>query len=214
MKMRFHLAGATALLCDIAHGGFDDAAQRRIWVTARAVERHQHVISAIPGVNNLLVGFDGLHTGPEAIRDVIAEAWEAATDVAVSTREVRIQVAYGGALGEDLADVAAQAGLSVRETIAVHAAGIYRVAAIGAMPGFVYLTGLDGRLCVPRRDTPRVHVPRGAVILGGGHAGVMPCDAPSGWHMVGATESILFDVHRDEPCLLRMGDVVRFDPVA
>jgi len=212
--MRVHLAGATALLCDVADGGFKDDAQRRIWATAREIMRHPHVCSAVPGVNNLLVGFDVLRTEPGTIRQAIADIWDQVSDTDLPVREIRIQVTYGGRLGEDLDKLASYAGLSVRETVELHASGVYRVAAIGAMPGFAYLTGLDSRLCMPRRDTPRVHVPQGAVIVGGGQAGVMPCDAPSGWHMLGETPSILFDARRDEPCLLRMGDIVRFEPAA
>lgn len=214
MTMRIHSAGATALLCDVAQGAFDERAQRRIWATARAILQHPDVVSAIPGVNNLLVGFNGLSADPETMRAAITQAWEAASDSDLPANEIHIQVEYGGTLAEDLADVASNAGLSVQQTIDLHSSGTYRVAAVGAMPGFVYLTGLDKRLCLPRRRTPRIHVPRGAVIIGGGQAGVMPCDAPSGWHIIGMTDTMLFDIHRDEVCLLKMGDIVRFDAIS
>jgi allophanate hydrolase subunit 1 len=36
---------------------------------------------------------------------------------------------------------------------------------------------------------------------------------PGGWHLIGRTDSVLFDPTRDEPALLRPGAAVRFVPV-
>ena len=78
------------------------------------------------------------------------------------------------------------------------------------MPGFVYLSGLDPSLARPRRASPRAHVPEGAVMIGGAQAGIMPCTAPSGWHILGMTDVKLFDAYRAEPAAFRPGDRIRF----
>ncbi|WP_323989699.1 5-oxoprolinase subunit PxpB [Nguyenibacter sp. L1] len=210
MTARLSMAGTGAVLLDVAHGAFDPAAQRRVWAAARALAADPAVVQAVPGVNNLLVTFDALRTDPDDVEQRVRACWQAASPEPVPARLVEIPVTYGGAFGEDLKLVAAHAGLSEDETIALHLAGEYSVAAIGAMPGFAYLTGLDPRLAIPRRDTPRLTVARGAVMVGGGHAGVMPCTAPSGWHIIGRTDAVLFDAARAEPGLLRIGDRVRF----
>ncbi|ACI52029.1 Allophanate hydrolase subunit 1 [Gluconacetobacter diazotrophicus PA1 5] len=212
--IRLSMAGTGAILLDAAAGPFDAATQRRIWAAARALAGQPSVVQAVPGVNNLLVTFDALRTEPDAVEDLIRRTWAAAAAEEIPAREIEIPVTYGGAFGEDLALVAAHAGLSEEETIAAHLAGRYSVAAIGAMAGFAYMTGLDSRLAVPRRDTPRLSVERGAVVVGGGHAGVMPCTAPSGWHIIGRTTLPLFDPHRPDPGVLRIGDTVRFTRVA
>ncbi|MCL2465368.1 MAG: urea amidolyase family protein, partial [Micrococcales bacterium] len=126
-------------------------------------------------------------------------------------RRVEIPVVYDG---EDLAEVAALTGLAPDEVAARHAAGRYRVAFGGFMPGFAYLTGLDPVLVVPRRATPRTRVPAGAVAVAGQYAAVYPRATPGGWRLLGRTETVMFDLARDEhPALLMPGDEVRFVPV-
>ncbi|WP_258376199.1 5-oxoprolinase subunit PxpB [Komagataeibacter xylinus] len=204
------MEGAGALLLDIAGPVFDECLQRRIWDAAQQLEREAAIIQAVPGVNNLLVTFDVLHSDPDEMTRVVQKVWKQATPHAISGREIEIPVIYDGETGEDLAVLARHAGLCVAEVIKLHASARYSVAAIGAMPGFVYLTGLDSRLALPRRDTPRLKVEKGAVIIGGGHAGIMPCTAPSGWHVIGHTDVDLFDPSRSRPCFLQLGDSVRF----
>ncbi|MGV1036190.1 MAG: carboxyltransferase domain-containing protein [Candidatus Nanopelagicales bacterium] len=41
----------------------------------------------------------------------------------------------------------------------------YRVACSGFAPGFAYLSGLDPRLVLPRRESPRAEVPAGSVAI-------------------------------------------------
>ncbi|GBR29180.1 hypothetical protein AA3266_0057 [Gluconobacter kondonii NBRC 3266] len=204
------MAGAGGLLLDAANGPFSDTTQRRIWATSRELNTRPDVLQTIPGVNNLLVTFDAVQTDPSAMEELLRTVWTQASAEEVPSREIVVPVVYGGAFGEDLALVARFANLTEEETIDAHMAGRYSVAAIGAMAGFVYLTGLDSRLAIPRRDSPRLRVEEGAVVIGGGHAGMMPCTSPSGWHILGRTDLCLFDAFRPEPGLLRLGDTVRF----
>jgi KipI family sensor histidine kinase inhibitor len=83
------------------------------------------------------------------------------------------------------------------------------------MPGFAYLRGLDPRLVIPRRATPRPRVPAGAVAIGGPYTGVYPLASPGGWHLLGtAIGAALFDVRSG--ATLALGDRVTFvaDPGA
>ena len=91
------------------------------------------------------------------------------------------------------------------------AAGRYLVGAIGFMPGFPYLAGLDERLHLPRRATPRTQIPAGSVGIGGGQTGVYPLVSPGGWNVIGRTPIALFRPENEaEPTLLQPGDRVRF----
>lgn len=116
--------------------------------------------------------------------------------------------------GEDLADVAELTGRSVAAVIAALTDVELTVAFGGFAPGFGYLSGLPGDLHVPRRATPRTRVPPGSVALAGPFAGVYPQASPGGWHLVGRTDAVLFDVDRDPPALLVPGAPVRFRVVA
>jgi inhibitor of KinA len=125
-------------------------------------------------------------------------------------RAVEIPVCYGGKFGPDLAEVAARAGLTLEQAVALHAGGDYFVQAVGFAPGFAYLGGLVEQLHTPRRATPRTLVPAGAVGIGGALTGVYPLATPGGWNLIGCTPTKMFDPSRPEPALVRAGDRVRF----
>jgi len=204
------MAGASAILLDGAAGEFDSEVQRRVWAVGKAARQIQSVRGVVLGMNNLMVIFDPLEAEPEAVESELLVLWATSALDEVAAHEVEIPVIYGGAAGEDLVDLARHCGLSVAEVIERHAAAVYSVAAVGAMPGFPYLSGLDPRLARPRRANPRSRVIEGSVIIGGAQAGIMPCTGPSGWHIIGRTDLKLFDPQRLPPACLKAGDSVRF----
>jgi inhibitor of KinA len=130
------------------------------------------------------------------------------------TRTVEIPTCYEGDLAPDLEIVAGHAGLSMDEVIARHSAPTYHVQMIGFTPGFSYLAGLDASLATPRRGEPRTRVPAGSVGIGGEQTGIYAIATPGGWNIIGATPRVLFDPLRDPAALLRVGDRVRFVPIA
>ncbi len=124
---------------------------------------------------------------------------------------VTIDVVYGGG---DLAELAFISQLSVDEVVRLHATGTYEVAFCGFSPGFAYLSGLDRRLHVPRRDSPRMAVPAGAVGVAAGYTCVYPSASPGGWHLIGHTTAPLWNVDSEPPARLTPGCRVRFRSVA
>ncbi len=122
-----------------------------------------------------------------------------------------IDVVYDG---PDLADLAGAAQMSIDDVVRVHAAGTYHVAFCGFSPGFGYLRGVDPRLHVPRRETPRLAVPAGAVGVAAGYTCVYPSASPGGWYLIGHTTTTLWDVDGDPPALMSPGRAVRFSTVS
>lgn len=210
MAPRLRSAGSRGLLFDVAVGAFSAHLQQRLLVLAEQVRLHPGIEQAVPGMNNLLLVYRPTAISAQALGSLLLQRWHELADVRASGREVEIAVVYGGAGGEDLPMLAEQAGLSVPEFVELHSAAQYQVACLGAMPGFPYLSGLDPRLASPRRAVPRMRLEQGAVIIGGAQAGVMPCTAPSGWHVIGHTECRLFDPSQEPPTLLQPGDRIRF----
>lgn len=204
---RFALAGSKGLFLDCAHGDFDDGIQRRVWGMARSAANVEGVLEVVPGMNNLLVLFDPLAVAAPELEQVLRMLWRDVEGVEAVGAAHTLPVVYDG---EDLADWARHCGLSIEAAVALHADATYSVAAIGAMPGFPYLSGLDPRLAWARRASPRMTVPEGAVIIGGAQAGLMPMTAPSGWHIIGRTATRLFDPSAAAPILLQAGDTIRF----
>jgi inhibitor of KinA len=127
-----------------------------------------------------------------------------------TSRIVEIPVCYDSEFAPDLGRVAEHTKLSARKIVELHSATEYRVACIGFVPGFPFLTGLAKKLATPRRDVPRKEIPPGSVGIGGAQTGIYPLRSPGGWNLIGRTPLKLFDPAKDPPTLLRAGDRVRF----
>ncbi|MBV8682661.1 MAG: 5-oxoprolinase subunit PxpB [Caulobacteraceae bacterium] len=207
---RLSLLGCEAVLFDVAGARFDDLLQGRVWAACEAAASLEGVREAIPGMNNLTVSFDPERWSPSSIEAALREVWARAEPAEGSGRTIEIPTVYGGEAGDELAELARRIGLSIEETVRLHAAADYGVAAVGAMPGFPYLSGLDPRLAWSRHASPRPRVATGTVMIGGSQSGIMPCEAPTGWHCLGRTSLKLFDSEHDPPALLAPGDRVRF----
>jgi KipI family sensor histidine kinase inhibitor len=178
----------------------DEPAALRAEIVRRALTGVEDVV---PGARTVLVRW---RPGP-APDLAWAASWRPAGAAGRAGREVEIRVRYDG---PDLDDVAARAGVTPDEVVALHTGAVYTVAFTGFAPGFGYLTGLPEPLRVPRRDSPRTRVPAGAVGLAGEFTGVYPRPSPGGWQLIGRTDQTLWDAAADPPALLTPGDRVRF----
>ncbi len=127
---------------------------------------------------------------------------------------VEIPVCYDPEFALDIDDVSRCANISPSEVIRLHSATEYRVACIGFVPGFPFLTGLPKKLATPRRDVPRKEIPVGSVGIGGAQTGIYPLRSPGGWNLIGRTPLRLFDPKKNPPAFLRAGDRVRFRKIA
>jgi 5-oxoprolinase (ATP-hydrolysing) subunit B len=195
--MRVLPYGERALLAEL-----DDPAA--VPATRDTIARLDGVVEAIAGARTVLavVRPDAL----EAVRTALVHT-TAVPSRPVGRDPVELHVVYDGA---DLAEVAAETGLSVDEVVARHTAADYVVRFCGFAPGFAYLDGLDHRLHVARRPQPRTAVPAGSVAIAGEFTGVYPHPSPGGWRLLGRTDAPLWDVGRDPPALLAAGTPVRF----
>jgi KipI family sensor histidine kinase inhibitor len=120
---------------------------------------------------------------------------------------ITIDVVYDG---PDIAELAHVAQVSVDDVVRLHVTGDYQVAFCGFSPGFAYLRGIDRRLHVPRRETPRTSVPAGSIGIAAGYTCAYPSASPGGWYLIGRTTATLWDVDRRQPALLGPGRAVRF----
>lgn len=173
------------------------------------------LIDVIPAYASVLVRFDPLILEPAGmaayLRAMLAQVGAGRLPTG---RVITIPVRYGGEAGPDLEEVASLLGLTAPDLIQRHSSTTYRVAFLGFLAGFPYLTGLPRALAVPRLATPRTHVPAGSVAIAERQAGVYPVDSPGGWRILGRTSVPLFDPARNPPALLRPGDRVRFHPIS
>jgi inhibitor of KinA len=211
---------------------FDDAPEDTVDTVLRAFQQLQG--SAIPGVielapayTSVAVFFDPIAVAKASptkdqtfdwlatrIRAAVAGVADPGRKMRSAPRTVEIPVCYDPEFALDIDNVAQRAHVSPSEVIRLHSAAEYRVACIGFVPGFPFLTGLPKKLATPRRDVPRKEIPAGSVGIGGAQTGIYPLRSPGGWNLIGRTPLRLFDPEKDPPALLQAGDRVRFRAMA
>src|SRR5262249_5616075 len=193
---------------------FEDAPEETLDKVLRAFQELQG--AAIPGVIELAPAYTSVAVfldstavakateTPEKVFDSLATRIRAAVAADAKRRRrrktaqphvrlVEIPVCYDPEFALDVDDVARRANISPNDVIRLHSSADYRVACIGFVPGFPFLTGLPKKLATPRRDVPRKEIPAGSVGIGGAQTGIYPLRSPGGWSLVGCTPLHLFD---------------------
>ncbi|CAA7618718.1 5-oxoprolinase subunit PxpB [Magnetospirillum sp. SS-4] len=202
--MRVRDVGDTAFSIELD----DNAAVAALRVALRHGPPVPGLIETVPGLSSLLVCFDPARASRDAVEAAVRERASGVGGAEPAAGRLwRIAVRYDG---PDLGAVAAAAGLSVDEVIALHGGTRYSVLMLGFMPGFAYLGGLDSRLRIPRRAEPRLRVPAGSVAIADDMTAIYPWESPGGWHLLGTAGVVLFDQTRQPPALLAAGDQVEF----
>ncbi len=177
------------------------------------------VRDVVPALCGIAVHLDPYHPGlPEAPLEafgaLIEEAFRSAGKFDDRGHIVEVPVCYEPPFGLDLKDIAAHTGLPAEEIVRRHVRSDHRVLMVGFAPGQPYIGGLDPKLFVPRRATPRTMMPVGAVAIAVGQTAVYPFGTPGGWNVVGRTPLRVFDPEREPASLFAPGDRVKFVPIA
>jgi inhibitor of KinA len=215
---RIQSLGDGAVIAELG-GSCPEAASLRCLAVADELRRDAPawVVDVVPGIASVTLCFAATTAAEAAGRraaclSMLAQAFRRlpAGHVAATTRQVEIPVCHAPGYAPDLDAVAAASGLTTALVIAAHLGGSYRVLMVGFAPGTPYLGGLDARLQLPRRASPRTRVEAGSIGIANGQCVIYPRATPGGWHLIGRTPLRLFDAHRDPPALLQAGDRVRF----
>jgi len=206
------LIGSRAVLFH-AECPFDLAHQQRFWAMADAAAAWDGVREAVPGMTNLTLLLEEVPSDLDRLSALLDALWTSGVRKDVEGKLLEIDLAYGGAGGPHLADVAEMTGLSIDTVVALHSAPDYTVYAVGSHAGYCYLGGLDARLETPRRKVPLMRLPGGSLSVAGLQTGVSASAGPSGWNTIGRADVRFFDPFRAPASLLKPGDRVRFNPI-
>lgn len=209
---RFLAAADAAVVVELGDSADPELSARVLALEAAVRLRPPRgVTETVPTLRSLLVLYDALATGHEAVVAALRELVPASPDPPRGApARWDIPVVYGGEAGIDLDELAAAAGLTPAAAVEEHTAAVHRVAMLGHLPGLPYLTGLPAELHAPRHPEPRLRVPAGSVAVAGGLTCIYPVAAPGGWRIIGRTPALLFDPAADPPAVLAPGDRVRF----
>jgi KipI family sensor histidine kinase inhibitor len=173
------------------------------------------VVEVIPTYRSLVILYDPIKIHPREIEQYLEELSGRLSQFEIPPpATTEIPVCYGEELGPDLPFVAENNSLTPEEVIKLHSEPSYQIFMIGFTPGFPFLGGLSEALFTPRLETPRTAVPAGSVGIANNQTGIYPIESPGGWQLIGRTPVKLFDPSRENPFLLKAGDLLKFRPIS
>lgn len=213
--MEILTASATAYIVTFGDV-IDPAVASQVFSGLEALKGCAGIVEVTPSYTSLYVAFDPLVLDPSTCKALLEEtlAKMAVKTEESSHAEVEIPVFYDPEVGLDLEGLAREKGLSMEEIIALHVSPVYRVYAIGFLPGFPYMGTVDPRLAAPRHANPRTALPKGSVGIAENQTAIYPQKSPGGWQILGRTPLELFDPKREGLSLLKAGDRVRFRAIS
>jgi len=125
-------------------------------------------------------------------------------------KHIEIPVCYDSEFALDAPFVSDSLQIDFKEIIKAHTKPSYRIYGIGFLPGFMYLGGLDNRLKISRKQSPRMSVAKGSVGIAGIQTGIYPQESPGGWQIIGNCPLEFFKVNEKPPFFASVGDTISF----
>lgn len=213
-RPKIRVFGETAVLIEWPQTQGIDISQQILSTDRYIQETFGDVVIESTFSYNALVVYLKHHISSEAFIEMI-DLNRIKLESTIQARPVfRVPVCYGGEFGPDIDLIAERKSLATSDVIQMHSHPVYDVRFIGFLPGFPYLSGLDERLHMARRSTPRLRITRGSVAIGGTQTGIYTIDSPGGWHIIGKCPLDLFSVDRIPPVLFDAGDRLKFEPIS
>jgi KipI family sensor histidine kinase inhibitor len=171
------------------------------------------LIDSIVSYNTLYIEYDifkvEYYAAKSALNAFISQFSPMNTS-SVAGKTIQLPVYYDSDLALDMGSVCEALHLSTDEVIQLHCQNTYHVYGVGFAPGFAFLGQLDAQLHLPRRMTPRLNVPKGAVAIANSQTGVYPSNSPGGWNLIGLCPLDLAVNYSHEQSKLMVGDKVEF----
>jgi inhibitor of KinA len=156
-------------------------------------------------------GFPKFPTAFDAVRSIVEIAVvNIAGEKVAEADPIVIPANFSDSAGPDLHVVAKHNSIPVDKVITIFTSVVYRVYMLGFLPGFSYMGELDDRISTPRKETPRVEVPKGSIGIAGRQTGIYSLASPGGWQIIGRTDVEMFRPNAEHPCFLTPGDRIQF----
>ncbi len=213
--------GDRALTIDFGNEISIDSNEKAIALCAHIESlRFPGFIEAVPAYSSAAIFFDlpevcrmfpEYDTAFEAVSSVVRSALlQISTAPSIVGRRHEIAADFGPDAALDLPSILERTGMSRDKFIEIFTSETYRVYMLGFLPGFAYMGEIDKRISAPRKDSPRLKVPKGSVGIAGRQTGIYPFESPGGWQIVGRTNVEVFTPDGENLSLMSAGDTVQF----
>jgi len=178
-------------------------------------EMSNWLIDVIPSYTSILVVFNLLETDHHLVANKLRMSLKnIAINIDNQGQLIEFPVYYALESGPDLTVIAKHTNLPIEKIISIHQQQEYRVYAIGFAPGFAYLGEVDERIAMPRLNTPRMKVPKGAVAIADRQTAIYPSTSPGGWNIIGLCPVEMFNANNNPNMPVQVGDRVKFKAIS
>ena len=214
-KARYLLAGDHGISVEFGNS-LEEEINRKVQKMMHALEQAgiPGVIETNPTIRSLFVYYDPFRIGVEKLIQAMKKIEEKMADITLPpSRLFEIPILYGGEYGPDFDEVAKFLGLTPEEVILNHSGKEYFVYDTGFIGGSAHFKVLPPLDSLPRKKTPNLGVPAGAVLIAGGLGSVFkPLAGPTGWYWIGTSPLRQWFPEKDPPLLILPGDKVIYRP--
>ena len=216
-RARYLIVGDRGISVEFGNS-LEEEINRRVQKMMVALESAElpGVVECNPTIRSLFVYYDPLKIGVKKLIQELRKIEGRMADITLpKSRLFEIPVVYGGEFGPDLNLVAQLLNLTPEEIIHIHSGKeyfIYDTGFIGGSAHFKIPLPLDS---LPRKKTPNLGVPRGAVLIAGGLGSVFkPLAGPTGWYWIGMSPLRQWFPEKDPPLLILPGDKVIYQSIS
>jgi Allophanate hydrolase subunit 1 len=172
------------------------------------------VTGIIPTFSSVFIDFNVLLVDRQFLKETINGIIETVPDVAnaqaMRSQRFRVPVVFGGEMGPDIANVAAQIDISEEQVVNQFCFKPYKI--ICLVRGPMMDAPVFGKK-IRRLPTPRTQVPAGSVCVAGSNASIYTVNSPGGWQLLGRTPIQIANFANDPPVPYRPGDYLEFFPI-
>lgn len=168
------------------------------------------LIEVIPSHHSLYIEYKPLLIQTQLIKETSIKLFSNIKPDKNKIRKHRIPVCYDTKLTTDIEEIGKVLKIPICEIIKLHLSQNYFVSALGFMPGFAYLYGLNSELNIPRKDTPARQVPPGSVAIANDFTAIYPNFSPGGWNIIGMTPFKIKSILDDKNNFFHVGDEINF----
>ena len=168
----------------------------------------------VPTYRALLIHYDSLRADLDQLKETI-QASAASLDLSHLPRATvtEIPVLYEGEYALDLEEIARLENTTPEEIIRIHSGSDYYVYMLGFAPGHPYTARFEHPFSFKRRESPRVRIPGGSIVVQLALSDIIPFDQPCGWNIIGTTPVLACDYRKENPFLLQAGQWIRHVPI-
>jgi inhibitor of KinA len=222
--------GDNGIIFQFSKGINDDTHQQVMHLFHAIINaKHDWIIDLIPAYDSLAVFFnlekvvryskskhphqwvqETLNLTPSSLSSITYNL----SPITYNLSPIAIPACYDISLAPDLEELASTKKIAIEEVIKIHSSTIYKVYMLGFLPGFPYMGTVHKSIQIPRKQSPATHVAAGSIGIAGAQTGIYPLDSPGGWQIIAKTPIPIFDVEKENPCLLAPGNQVQFVPIS